>query len=133
MIDFTNVTDVTIGGKAAKKIMCGALVIWEKESSGEPDGPVVVFPATKVSTIYWPPSTMLSSAITLTRTVSVGENYIIYINGTAHEATATASGSSIRLYSDDGKVMFSSSDGIKFDGDISGRYTSPTIEIHYIP
>ena len=139
MIDFTNVISITIPEGIATKIARGGEILWEKSIAEQE--PIVVFPLTAISASIAGAWSTIKTSIVFSRTASAGENYIIYLDGTAYNATATSLGD------DPGYLQLSVSnqitlttkafggvyDGSTWGGKIMGWVTSATLEIHYIP
>ena len=134
MLDFTGVTAITIPEGNVTKIARGSTVLWEKPAGGDESNYIVVFPLTNVS-VHVVGGDSLSGILTLSRTVSNGEKYIICVNGTEYEATVKTYGSTLTLITTaDNSVYLQSVTG-GFQLRMNGVDVSPSaaLEVRYIP
>ena len=137
MMDFTGVKSIIIPEGTVKEILKDGVQLWV---TLEEEEPIVVFPLTTLSTMPCTPITYINNSIVFSRPVSVGDKFIIYLNGVAHTATAvdgSAQNVAIQLFSDDGLIELMSVDTTDFShfvGRLTKVYTETiTMEIHYIP
>ena len=116
------------------KITKGSTILWQKpEPQPEQQDYIVVFPETTMTGAYNERFDITDYNITLNRKPSVGEKYVIVLNGVELSHTATDDWGQVQLYPDNPFFNTTGADTAECYLTFQGNVPSITLEVRYIP